>query len=164
MANKNIQHVTQKDMLEILSGAPVEVADQDSKPKLTTAPAQRKPGRPKGSKNKQHTLDQMFDKESISRKRVAKRQEGWEYASKEDMDRRQRKARTRFTPQFTISRKEACEMLFKHLRSVKGRMALKNIILNGFVGVGELTDDDLQSYIETENLISNTKHEVVIQG
>jgi hypothetical protein len=159
MANKNIQHVTQRDMLEILSGAPVEAVKQETK--ATTATAQRKPGRPKGSKNKVKALGELFDKESLPK--VKRQEEGWDF-SKPAGESRQRRARSRFTPQFTISRKDAYEMLFKYLRSVKGRMALKNIILNGFVGVGELTNDDLESYIEHENLISGSKHEVVIQG
>lgn len=164
MANK-IQHVNEKDLLEILSGAPTEAATSAT-PEKKSSPGQvmkRKPGRPKGAKNKVKRIDELFSKDDRAMRKAYKKQEGWDY-SKSSSTEMQRERRYRFTPQFTISRKDAYEMLFKYLRSVKGRLALRNMILHGFAGVGELTDEALENYIENENLISKTRHEVVIQG
>jgi hypothetical protein len=65
-------------------------------------------------------------------------------------------------PQFALSRQDAVDLLFKHLRSRAGKSALKAIVMKGFAGIGKLKDQDLAKYLEESALLSRYPHTVVI--
>lgn len=123
-------------------------------------PVKRGRGRPKGSKNKPKFYTQP--------------QEGWDQEAIEMLDKAPARPRSEaihrkwqrewVKPQFALSRKEAYEIFFKHLRSSKGKDALKELIVKGSPGVGKLSDSALAKYLEQTNLLSRYPHDVIIRG
>lgn len=115
-------------------------------------------GRPKGSKNKPKLFTPMT--------------EGWktEGASEAQPVAKPRSGiyrkwqREWIKPQFALSRKEAYDLFLNYLRSVAGKPALKELIVEGSVGVGKLSDSALGKYLEQTNLLSRYPHEVVIKN
>ena len=129
-------------------------------PSVEVVVKKRGRGRPKGSKNK----PKLF---------APQQQEGWdiEYEkgsakiSKPKSSRVYKKwQREWIKPQFSLSRKEAYEVFFSFLRSASGKVALKDIIVQGSVGIGKMSDTALAKYLEQTNLLSKYPHEVVIKG
>jgi hypothetical protein len=146
--------LAEKNLVELLSEVPV------------TKQPKRNVGRPKGSKNKSKRLAEMFTHRDVTSKpkqNLPQQEEGWNYPIPSDVEAK-RARRRMFSPQFCISRKDAYELLFKHLRSVKGGVMLKNIILKGFSGGQTLSDDQLAGYIQNAHLLSKQHHEIVVEG
>lgn len=116
-------------------------------------------GRPKGSKNKP--------------KLFAPQREGWDIQydkgeakiSKPKTVRGYRKWRQEMIrPQFALTRNDAYEIFFEYLRSASGKIALKDIIVQGSAGIGKMSDAALSKYLEQTNLLSRYPHEVVIKS
>lgn len=103
-------------------------------------------GRPRGSKNKTKFLT-----------------EGWSHEKTSTYTRKWQRVQ-KLKPQFSLTRKDAYEILFSYLRSVKGKAALKEILISGTVGVGKLSDTSLGQYLEKTNLLSRYPHDVIIKG
>lgn len=122
------------------------------------APTKRR-GRPKGSRNKP--------------KLFAQPEEGWapQYeparrpAAKPRSGRMYRKwQREWIKPQFVLTRKEAYDLFLNFLRSIGGKDALREMIVQGSPGVGKLNDVALGKYLEQTNLLSRYPHSVVVKS
>lgn len=125
-----------------------------------TQPVKRGRGRPKGSKNKPKffTPDQEPAQEGW-----IKREKEAEIGKKPSTAVRRKWQRDWIRPQFALSRKEALELFVRYLRSSQGKIALREIINEGFVGISKLPDTSLGKYLEKTNLLSRYPHDVVIK-
>lgn len=117
-------------------------------------------GRPKGSKNKPKFFTPHQEPA----------QEGWmkeeksvDIGKKPSVAVRRKWQRDWIRPQFSLSRKEALELFVRYLRSSQGKVALKDIINDGFVGIAKLPDVSLGKYLEKTHLLSRYPHDVVIK-
>lgn len=108
--------------------------------------APRGRGRPKGSKNKRPLMA-----------------EGWSHEKTSAYTRKWQKV-DKIRPQFSVSRKDATEILFDYLRSVRGRTALRDMIVNGSPGIGKLSDVALGKYLELTGLLSRYPHDVIVKA
>lgn len=108
--------------------------------------APRGRGRPKGSKNKRPMLT-----------------EGWSQDKASAYTRKWQKV-DKIRPQFSLTRKDATEILFDYLRSVRGKDALRDLILRGNPGIGKLSDTALGKYMEMTGLLSRYPHDVIVRG
>lgn len=133
-----------------------------------TAPQKRRPGRPKGSKNKPKYG-------FVPVERQANLEEGWGYAPPTPKAHKTFKAKslaahrkwqreTWALPQFVMSRKNAQELLVKYLRSKPGRNALITLVTDGFTGIGKMPDGKLGEFLVSTNLLSRYPHEIVIRA
>jgi hypothetical protein len=123
-------------------------------------PVKRGRGRPPGSKNKPKFFVQPQEPA----------QEGWikeeksvEVGKKPSVAVRRKWQRDWIRPQFSLSRKEALELFVRYLRSGQGKIALREIINEGFVGIAKLPDISLGKYLEKTHLLSRYPHDVVIK-
>lgn len=139
----------------------VEKSEEQSQQMLpdTAAPRMRRRGRPAGSKNKPKFVlpaedwaneTQNADGPGVTgRKRSHAIHRRWQ--------------RDWIRPQFVLSRKEAFEIFMKYLRSASGKVALRDMILKGNVGIEKLSNPQLGKYLEHTNLLSRYPHDVVIK-
>lgn len=135
-------------------------------------PRGRKGGRPKGSKNKPKFFAPQDDSANWASHAIPVDTQPTEVieASKQSEIARPRSGaiyrrwqRSWIRPQFTISRNEAYDVFLKYLRSSGGKNALKEVIINGSIGIGKLSDAALAKYLEKTNLLSRYPHEVIIK-
>lgn len=119
-----------------------EIVDSDTQPH-----APRGRGRPKGSKNA----------------RPAALTEGWSHDKTSTYTRKWQRT-DKIRPQFAVTRKDATEILFDYLRSVRGKEALRDLIVSGTPGIGKLSDAALGKYLEMTGLLSRYPHDVIVRG
>lgn len=139
---------------------PIPERQQDETSRATK---KRGRGRPKGSKNK----PKLFAPQQVQK------EEGWhiDYAegaasvAKPRSGRLYRKwQREWIKPQFVLSRKEAYNIFLNYLRSAAGKTALRDIIIQGSIGIGKMSDSALAKYLEKTNLLSRYPHDVVLKS
>lgn len=165
--NKN-ETVTKTDE-QVLQSLPQIKKDMGGEKK----PRGRRGGRPKGSKNKpKFFLPQQEDQQNWAAHAIPADTQPIEVieTGKADDIARPRSStmyrrwqRSWIRPQFTISRKEAYDVFIKYLRSTGGKNALTEVIVNGSIGIGKLSDAALAKYLEKTNLLSRYPHEVIIK-
>lgn len=121
--------------------------------------AAKRRGRPRGSKNKPKFAHDVSS---------APREEGWEIVKKLGRPRslatHRKWQRDFLLPQFVLTRKQAHELLVKHLRSKPGKDALDLVVNDGFIGISKLPDVKLGEFLVSTNLLSRYPHEIVIRG
>ena len=125
-----------------------------------TPARRRRPGRPKGSKNRP----------KFGATPKGAREEGWftksgkPFGKARSLAAHRKWQREYVLPQFVLSRTQAQDLLVKFLRSKPGKKALATIISDGFVGLSNMPDNKLGEFLVSTNLLSRYPHEIVVQG
>jgi hypothetical protein len=110
-------------------------------------------GRPPGSKNKPKGF-------------VEDQREGWFAgpSGKAPAMLQKKWQREYIKPQFVLSRQDTLDLFLRYLKSTEGKVALSDILNEGFPGLSRMNDSSLAKYLEKTSLLSRYPHDVIIKG